>query len=56
MITVAGTRCSPRRAVVVAVSASERRGGTDAIAVSDTAVRTNSLGGGERSNEEERRQ
>jgi hypothetical protein len=38
IITVAATRCSPRRAVVVAVVASARRGGTNEIAVSDTAV------------------
>nr|WP_160159195.1 hypothetical protein [Streptomyces sp. SLBN-118] len=44
IITVAGTRCSPRRAVVVAVFAPERRGGTNEIAVSDTAVHT-TLGG-----------
>jgi hypothetical protein len=45
IITVAGTRCSPRRAVVVAVFASERRGATNEIAVSDTAVRTNRSAG-----------
>jgi transposase len=45
IITVAATRCSPRRAVVVAVSASERRGGTNEIAVSVTAVRTNRSAG-----------
>src|SRR5215207_11169679 len=45
IITVAATRCSPRRAVVVAVSAPERRGGTSEIAVSDTAVRTNRSAG-----------
>jgi hypothetical protein len=41
IITVAGTRCSPRRAVVVAVFAPEMRGGTNEIAVSETAVHTN---------------
>ncbi|WTZ37957.1 hypothetical protein OG241_03610 [Streptomyces sp. NBC_01390] len=45
IITVAGTRCSPRRAVVVAVFAPERRGGTNEIAVSDTAVHTNRSAG-----------
>jgi len=45
IITVAATRCSPRRAVMVAGFASERRGGTNEIAVSDTAVRTNRSAG-----------
>src|SRR4029450_1695412 len=45
IITVAATRCSPRRAVVVAVFAPERRGGTNEIAVSDTAVHTNRSAG-----------
>src|SRR4249920_3557788 len=41
IITVAATRCSPRRAVVVALFALERTGGTNEIAVSVTTVRTN---------------
>jgi hypothetical protein len=41
IITVAATRCSPRRAVVVAVFAPDRKGGTNEIAVSDTVVHTN---------------
>src|SRR5437773_3987355 len=45
IITVAGTRWSPRRAVVVAVFAPERRGATNEIAVSDTAVHTNRWAG-----------
>jgi hypothetical protein len=45
IITVAATRCSPRRAVVVAVFAPERRGGTNEIAVRDTAVHTNRSAG-----------
>src|SRR5215212_1637334 len=45
IITVAATRCSPRRAVVVAVFAPERRGGTNEIAVSDTAVHANRSAG-----------
>ena len=40
---------------MVAVFAPERRGGTNEIAVSDTAVHAN-RSRGERSNEEERRQ
>jgi hypothetical protein len=54
IITVAATRWSPRRAVVVAVFAPERRGGTNEIAVSDTAVHTN-RSAGRALNEEERR-
>jgi hypothetical protein len=45
IITVAATRCSPSRAVMVAVSAPERRGGTNEMAVSVTAVRTNRSAG-----------
>src|SRR5256886_10753591 len=45
IITVAATRCSPRRATVVAVFAPERRGAANEIAVSDTAVHTNRLAG-----------
>ena len=45
IITVAATWCSPRRAVVVAGFAPERRGGTNEIAVSDTAVHTNRSAG-----------
>src|SRR5512132_3669248 len=45
IITVAATRWSPRRAVVVAVFAPERRGGTNEIAVSDPAVHTNRSAG-----------
>src|SRR5512132_1487728 len=45
IITVAATRWSPRRAVVVAVVAPERRGGTNEIAVSDPAVHTNRSAG-----------
>jgi hypothetical protein len=45
IITVAATRCSPRRAAVVAVFAPERRGGTNEITVSDTAVHTNRWAG-----------
>jgi len=45
IITVAATRCSPKRAAVVAVFAPERRGETNEIAVSDTAVYAKSLGG-----------
>src|SRR4030095_8480128 len=45
MITVAATRWSPRRAVVVAVVAPERRGGTNEIASSDPAVHTNRSAG-----------
>jgi hypothetical protein len=55
IITVAATRCSPMRAVMVAVFAPERRGGINEIAVSDTAVHTN-RSAGRRSTEEERRQ
>jgi hypothetical protein len=40
IITVAATRCSPTRAAVVAAFASDRKGGTNEIAVSDTAVHT----------------
>jgi len=45
IITVAGMRCSPRRAMVVTVLAAARRGGTNEIAVSETAVTTNRLAG-----------
>src|SRR6266516_6120420 len=45
IITVAATRCSPMRAVMVAVFAPERRGGTNEIAVSDTAVHANRSAG-----------
>lgn len=45
IITVAGTRCSTRRAVMVAVFAPESRGGINEIAVSDIAVHTNRWAG-----------
>jgi hypothetical protein len=45
IMTVAATRCSPTSAVVVAVFAPERRGGTNEMAVSDTAVDTNRCAG-----------
>jgi hypothetical protein len=54
IITVAGTRCSPRRAVVVAVFAPQRRGGTNESR-SATLPSTRIARRGERSNKEERR-
>jgi hypothetical protein len=45
IITVAGTRCSPSRAAVVAVFAPARRGGINEIAASGTAVHTNRRAG-----------